>query len=172
MSAQEKYPYYPADQPVPETPDPGSPPKPWGKTTMVGKRQPRVDGYELVSGRAVYPSDVSLPGMLFGAVLRSPHPNAVVKARRYTRGRTDAGRARHPDGIEPRGEPLVDLWQRRQEQAFRSPLPLRGRGRRRRGRRDSLPGMGRPQGDQGRVRRPAAAGRRAEIAPGGRAARP
>jgi CO/xanthine dehydrogenase Mo-binding subunit len=79
MSAQEKYPYYPAEQPVPETPDPGSPPKPWGKTTIVGKRQPRVDGYELVSGRAVYPSDVSLPGMLYGAVLRSPHPNAVVK---------------------------------------------------------------------------------------------
>ena len=86
MSAQEKYPYYPAEQPVPETPDPGSPPKPWGKTNVVGKRQPRVDGYELVSGRAVYPSDVSLPGMLTGAVLRSPHPNAVVKERRYTRG--------------------------------------------------------------------------------------
>jgi xanthine dehydrogenase YagR molybdenum-binding subunit len=39
-----------------------------------------VDGYELVSGRAVYPSDVSLPGMLYGAVLRSPYPNAVVKS--------------------------------------------------------------------------------------------
>ena len=80
MSAQEKYPYYPAEQPVPETPDPGSAPKPWGKTTVVGKRQPRVDGYELVSGRAVYPSDISLPGMLSAAVLRSPHPNAVVKS--------------------------------------------------------------------------------------------
>jgi CO/xanthine dehydrogenase Mo-binding subunit len=79
MSAQEKYPYYPAEQPVPETPDPGSPPKPWGKTNVVGRRQPRVEGYELVSGRAVYPSDLSLPGMLTAAVLRSPHPNAVVK---------------------------------------------------------------------------------------------
>ena len=118
MSAQEKYPYYPAEQPVPETPDPGSPPKPWGKTTVVGKRQPRVDGYELVSGRAVYPSDISLPGMLFGAVLRSPHPNAVVKRVDTRRGRTDAGRARHPDRREPRGEPLVVLWQRRQEQAL------------------------------------------------------
>jgi len=39
-----------------------------------------VDGYELVSGRAVYPSDVSLPGMLYGAVLRSPYPNAIVKS--------------------------------------------------------------------------------------------
>jgi xanthine dehydrogenase YagR molybdenum-binding subunit len=39
-----------------------------------------VDGYELVSGRAVYPSDVALPGMLHSAVLRSPHPNCVVKS--------------------------------------------------------------------------------------------
>ncbi|MCE5264938.1 MAG: xanthine dehydrogenase family protein molybdopterin-binding subunit [Deltaproteobacteria bacterium] len=75
----ENYPYYSDDRTVPETPDPGAAPKPWGKTTMVGRRQPRVDGYEIASGRAVYPSDVSLPGMLFGAVLRSPHPNAVVK---------------------------------------------------------------------------------------------
>ena len=80
MNAQEKNPYYPAERPVPETPDPGSAPRPWGNTAVVGKRQPRVEGYELVSGRAVYPSDISLPGMLSGAVLRSPHPNAVVKS--------------------------------------------------------------------------------------------
>ena len=78
--SRENYPYYSDEQTVPETPDPGSAPKPWGSTSMVGRRQPRVDGYELVSGRAVYPSDVSLPGMLYGAVLRSPHPNAVVKS--------------------------------------------------------------------------------------------
>lgn len=78
--SQENYPYYSAEQTVPETPDPGSAPKPWGSTSMVGRRQPRVDGYELVSGRAVYPSDVSLPGMLYGAVLRSPYPNCVVKS--------------------------------------------------------------------------------------------
>jgi hypothetical protein len=78
--SQENYPYYSDEQTVPETPDPGSAPKPWGKTSMVGRRQPRVDGYEIVSGRAVYPSDISLPGMLFGAVLRCPYPNAVVKS--------------------------------------------------------------------------------------------
>jgi CO/xanthine dehydrogenase Mo-binding subunit len=78
--SQENYPFYSDEQTVPETPDPGSAPKPWGKTSMVGRRQPRVDGYELVSGRAVYPSDISLPGMLYGAVLRSPYPNAIVKS--------------------------------------------------------------------------------------------
>ena len=106
MSAQEKYPYYPADQPVPETPDPGSPPKPWGKTNVVGKRRPRVDGYELVSGRAVYPSDLSLPGMLTGAVLRSPHPNAVVKG-------VDARAAAQMPGVRAiltGSSPEANLW--------------------------------------------------------------
>jgi xanthine dehydrogenase YagR molybdenum-binding subunit len=76
---KENYPFYSSEQTVPEIPAPGTAPKPWDRTDMVGKRQPRVDGYELVSGRAVYPSDISLPGMLYGAVLRSPYPNAIVK---------------------------------------------------------------------------------------------
>ncbi len=41
---------------------------------MVGKPLPRVDGYERVSGTAVYPSDLVLPDMLYAAVVRSPHP--------------------------------------------------------------------------------------------------
>jgi CO/xanthine dehydrogenase Mo-binding subunit len=32
-----------------------------------------------VSGSAVYPSDVSLPKMLYGAILRCPHPHARAK---------------------------------------------------------------------------------------------
>ena len=75
----ENYPYYSEDRTAPETPAPGSAPQPWTTTTMVGSRQPRVDGYDIASGRALYPSDVSLPGMLQGAVLRCPHPSAVVK---------------------------------------------------------------------------------------------
>src|SRR5208337_1116655 len=35
---------------------------------------------ERLSGRAIYPSDVSLPGMLYGAILRSPHAHAVVRS--------------------------------------------------------------------------------------------
>ena len=71
--------YYVESIPVPETPSPGAAPKPWGKTRVVGKPLPKVDAYERLSGRAVYPSDVSLPGMLHGAILRSPHAHAVVK---------------------------------------------------------------------------------------------
>ena len=47
-----------------------------------GRRQapPRVDGYERVSGTAVYPLDVALPDMLYAAILRCPHGHAQVKS--------------------------------------------------------------------------------------------
>jgi xanthine dehydrogenase YagR molybdenum-binding subunit len=43
------------------------------------QRLPRVDGREKVTGAARYTVDVALPGMLHGAILRSPHAHAVVK---------------------------------------------------------------------------------------------
>jgi len=79
MAESEKGLYYIEGMPVPETSKPGEPPKPWGKTQIVGKAVPRVDAYERVSGSAVYPADVSLPNMLYGAILRCPHPHARVK---------------------------------------------------------------------------------------------
>jgi len=78
--------------PVPDTPRPGEAPQPWGKTRFVGKPLPRVDAYELVSGSAVYSSDVRLPNMLYGAILGCPHPNALVK-------RLDTGRAEKMPGV-------------------------------------------------------------------------
>ena len=161
---QEKYPYYTDEQAVPETPGPGAPPKPWGKTNVVGRRRPRVEGYELVSGRAVYPSDVSLPGILCGAVLRSPHPNAHVK-RIDTRAAEQMPGVRAVfDGIESRSQYRVVLFQRGQRKAFRIPLPLRGRADRRRRRRDGPRSRRCPEGHQGRIRGPARGGRRDQVA--------
>ena len=45
---------------------------------IVGKRQSRIDGWERASGKATYASDIYLPGMLYGKILRSPHPHAKV----------------------------------------------------------------------------------------------
>ena len=45
---------------------------------IVGKRHPKIDGWERVSGKAKYASDIYLPGMLYGKILRSPHPHAKV----------------------------------------------------------------------------------------------
>ena len=67
------------EEPVPETSAPSEYPAPWKKTRVVGERSPRVDGYDRVSGTAVYPSDIVLPDMLYGAILRSPHAHARVK---------------------------------------------------------------------------------------------
>jgi hypothetical protein len=61
MSTEEKSLYYQTNTPVPDTPPPGEAPAPWEKTRLIGKPIPRVDAYERVSGKAVYPSDVSLP---------------------------------------------------------------------------------------------------------------
>ncbi|MCK7490051.1 MAG: 2Fe-2S iron-sulfur cluster-binding protein [Anaerotruncus sp.] len=44
----------------------------------IGKKTPRVDGREVVTGRAKYTHDVRLLGLLVGKVLRSPHAAAEV----------------------------------------------------------------------------------------------
>ena len=44
----------------------------------VGTRPIRHDGVDKVTGRANYGADFSLPGMLHGAVLRSPHAHARI----------------------------------------------------------------------------------------------
>ncbi len=46
----------------------------------VGTRPIRHDGYDKVTGKAAYGSDISLPGMLHAKILRSPHAHAVIKS--------------------------------------------------------------------------------------------
>jgi xanthine dehydrogenase YagR molybdenum-binding subunit len=79
VTDQEKELYYIEGLPTPETPKPGESPKPWKRTRIIGKAVNRVDAYERVSGSAVYASDISLPNMLYGAILRCPYPHARVK---------------------------------------------------------------------------------------------
>ena len=59
---------------------PGDPPPydPSHKFRILGTRVPRLDGPAKVTGEARYGSDVRLPGMLYGKILRSPHPAATV----------------------------------------------------------------------------------------------
>ena len=46
---------------------------------LVGSRPDRPDGVDKVTGRARYGADISAPGMLWGAVVRSPHAHARIK---------------------------------------------------------------------------------------------
>ncbi len=48
------------------------------KYKVIGTRPIRHDGYDKVTGRAQYGGDLKLPGMLTGAVLRSPHAHAKI----------------------------------------------------------------------------------------------
>ena len=77
---------------VPDTALPQVKPEPWAATRVVGTAQPRVDGYERMSGTAVYPSDLVLPDMLHAAVLRCPHAHARVR-------RVDASAAAGMPGV-------------------------------------------------------------------------
>ena len=45
---------------------------------VIGKNPTRHDGTDKVTGRAQYGADIRLPGMYYGAMLRSPHAHARI----------------------------------------------------------------------------------------------
>lgn len=46
--------------------------------SLIGKRVPRVDGKVKVTGTAIFADDLTLPGMLYGKLLRSPYAHANI----------------------------------------------------------------------------------------------
>ena len=46
----------------------------------IGQRTIRPDGADKVTGRAAFAADTNMPGMIWGKVLRSPHPHARIKS--------------------------------------------------------------------------------------------
>ena len=62
----------PADEPPPLPPN--------DQLSVIGKSFPRPDGRAKVTGAVRFTVDMTLPGMLFARVLRSPLPHAVVRA--------------------------------------------------------------------------------------------
>lgn len=59
----------------------------------VKKGLKRTDGELIVTGRANYTVDISLPGMLFGKILRSPYPHARIKE-------TNTDKAKKLEGVK------------------------------------------------------------------------
>ena len=53
---------------------------------VVGTSVPRGEGGDKVSGQTVYAADVKLSGLLWAKILRSPHPHARIRRRRYIEG--------------------------------------------------------------------------------------
>jgi 4-hydroxybenzoyl-CoA reductase alpha subunit len=60
--------------------------------SIVGAPLPKIDAVGKVTGRAIYADDIMLPRMLYGKLLRSPHPHARVLA-------VDPGRALELPGV-------------------------------------------------------------------------
>ena len=46
---------------------------------VVGKKVVRVDGYEKVTGKAIYGDDIKLPDMLYAAQRYTDYPSAIIK---------------------------------------------------------------------------------------------
>src|SRR6201981_3092970 len=60
--------------------------------SIIGKPVAFVDSAEKTTGAGKYTDDLSVPGMLIGKILHSPHPHARIK-------RIDASRAEQLDGV-------------------------------------------------------------------------
>jgi 4-hydroxybenzoyl-CoA reductase alpha subunit len=70
-----------ADSPVTSIIVP-APAHPAGKPegfSVVGKSTPKINSYAAVTGAALYADDIFLPRMLYGKMLRSKHPHALLK---------------------------------------------------------------------------------------------
>src|ERR1039457_6402664 len=50
-----------------------------GDRLVVGRNVRKVDGVKLVTGGAVFTDDVTIPGMLYGKILPSPHAHARIR---------------------------------------------------------------------------------------------
>jgi xanthine dehydrogenase molybdenum-binding subunit len=61
--------------------------------SVVGKRLPRPDGADKVTGAVRFVGDIKLPGLLIGRVLRSPHAHARVL-------KVDTSKAEDLSGVE------------------------------------------------------------------------
>ena len=59
--------------------------------SILGKHAPRVDALMKATGSALYSADFSLPDMLFGKVLRSPHAHALIRRLDISRAQTFKG---------------------------------------------------------------------------------
>ncbi|MFQ6677572.1 MAG: xanthine dehydrogenase family protein molybdopterin-binding subunit [Fidelibacterota bacterium] len=63
------------------------------KFTVIGKRIPKIDARDRVTGKSVFGYDLELPGMLHGAILHSKYPSAIIKS-------IDTSKAKKLAGVE------------------------------------------------------------------------
>jgi len=67
--------------------------KPLAEMTVLSTRYPRLEAPDKVSGKAKYTADMAFKGLLYGAILGSPHPAAKIV-------RIDASKAQRLPGVK------------------------------------------------------------------------
>ena len=72
--------------------------------SVVGKRLPKPDAPDKAPGRAIYTDDIVLPNMIYGKLLLSPLPHAIIKS-------IDISKARRLDGVKVilTGDDVTDI---------------------------------------------------------------
>ena len=84
------------------------------KLQGLGASRLRKEDARFIRGRGTYVDDIKLPGMLFGAMVRSPYAHARIKSIDKTQGAGGAGRRRGADRRRPEaGEAALDAHARR-----------------------------------------------------------
>ncbi|NQZ73252.1 MAG: xanthine dehydrogenase family protein molybdopterin-binding subunit [Dinoroseobacter sp.] len=84
--------------------------------TFVGTRPKRPDGLDKVTGRAKFGADMVAPGMLHGAILRSPHAHARIKGIDTSKAEALEGvkavvtRADFPDAVQHKPGMAGEMW--------------------------------------------------------------
>src|SRR3989304_1750123 len=120
--------------------------------TFVGTSVKRKEDATLLTGRATYVDNMTLPGTVTMAVVRSPYAHARIK-----RVNLDAARAAEGGVAAFSGAELAADWKGSLRCAPAVPAggrrgPLPGRGRRRRDRREPRAGEGCGRARRGRLR--------------------
>ena len=83
-----------APPPAPSGPTANAKKYAWpAKPAVLSTRVKRLDGPDKVTGRAKYSFDINRPGMLFGKIVRSPHPHARIVS-------VDISEARRAPGVK------------------------------------------------------------------------
>ncbi len=83
-----------------------------------------VDGIAKVTGRATYTFDVKLPGMLYGKILRSPHPHAKIVKIDYSKAMELPGVKAVATGKEDTLGVKQGIWRRYKDLCDEQLLPV------------------------------------------------
>jgi 4-hydroxybenzoyl-CoA reductase subunit alpha len=94
------------------------------KYSVINTHVHNIDGFAKVTGRATYTFDVKLPNMLYGKILRSPHPHANIRKIDYSKALEFPGVIGVVTGKEDTLGIKQGIWRRYQDLCDEQVLPV------------------------------------------------